>query len=56
MLEIAYPMLFELCNPITGHVSHRGVLEFTAEEGFITTVDDGELETRERKRCTDKEC
>jgi hypothetical protein len=29
---------------------HCGVLELTAEEGFITTVDDGELETRERKR------
>ncbi|KAJ6350451.1 hypothetical protein OIU78_006590 [Salix suchowensis] len=35
MLEISYPMLFQLCNPLTGHVSHCGVLEFTAEEGFI---------------------
>ncbi|CAK7325964.1 unnamed protein product [Dovyalis caffra] len=35
MLEISYPMLFELHNTLTGHVSHCGVLEFTAEEGFI---------------------
>ncbi|KAF9676993.1 hypothetical protein SADUNF_Sadunf08G0061100 [Salix dunnii] len=35
MLEISYPMLFQLGNPLTGHVSHRGVLEITAEKGFV---------------------
>ncbi|EGC29230.1 hypothetical protein DICPUDRAFT_51398 [Dictyostelium purpureum] len=32
-LNIQYPMLFEISNPITGRTSHCGVLEFTAEEG-----------------------
>ncbi|KAJ7964502.1 ubiquitin fusion degradation 1 [Quillaja saponaria] len=35
LLPIDYPMLFELKNPSTGHVSHCGVLQFTAEEGTI---------------------
>ncbi|KAJ7964456.1 ubiquitin fusion degradation 1 [Quillaja saponaria] len=35
LLQIDYPMLFELKNPSTGHVSHCGVLQFTAEEGTI---------------------
>ncbi|GLJ35508.1 hypothetical protein SUGI_0714040 [Cryptomeria japonica] len=33
--QIEYPMLFQLQNTITGHISHCGVLEFVAEEGII---------------------
>ncbi|CAL0304154.1 unnamed protein product [Lupinus luteus] len=34
-LEIEYPMLFELTNPVAERISHCGVLEFTADEGCI---------------------
>ncbi|XP_057428621.1 uncharacterized protein LOC130722048 [Lotus japonicus] len=34
-LHIEYPMLFELQNPSAEKVTHCGVLEFVAEEGFI---------------------
>ncbi|KAK3007977.1 hypothetical protein RJ639_013317 [Escallonia herrerae] len=30
-----FPMLFEIKNPRSGRVSHCGVQEFTAEEGFV---------------------
>lgn len=33
MLNIRYPMLFELTVNETGKITHAGVLEFTAEEG-----------------------
>lgn len=33
MLNISYPMLFELASEETGLKTHGGVLEFTAEEG-----------------------
>ncbi|KAM9975272.1 hypothetical protein ACTFIW_000899 [Dictyostelium discoideum] len=33
-LNIQYPMLFEISNPISGKKSHCGVLEFIAEEGI----------------------
>ena len=32
-MQVEYPMLFELKNPITGKRTHCGVLEFSAEEG-----------------------
>ncbi|CCE62111.1 hypothetical protein TPHA_0B04420 [Tetrapisispora phaffii CBS 4417] len=35
MLNIRYPMLFELTSNETGKVTHGGVLEFTAEEGRV---------------------
>ncbi|KAL5728101.1 hypothetical protein ACHQM5_001223 [Ranunculus cassubicifolius] len=34
-LNVEFPMLFELRNPKNDRVSHCGVMEFTAEEGFI---------------------
>lgn len=34
-LQIEYPMLFKLSNPAAGRVTHCGVLEFVADEGFI---------------------
>ncbi|KVI09859.1 ubiquitin fusion degradation protein 1 homolog [Cynara cardunculus var. scolymus] len=34
-LPVSYPMHFRLQNTITGHHSHSGVLEFTAQEGFV---------------------
>jgi ubiquitin fusion degradation protein 1 len=34
-LEIEYPMLFELRNPSAERTTHCGVLEFTADEGFV---------------------
>lgn len=34
-LEIEFPIKFRIQNPATGRVSHIGVLEFTADEGFI---------------------
>ncbi|KAL6627454.1 hypothetical protein ACP70R_031180 [Stipagrostis hirtigluma subsp. patula] len=34
-LNIAYPMQFQIQNPGNERVSHCGVLEFVAEEGFI---------------------
>ncbi|GMN24123.1 hypothetical protein TIFTF001_000436 [Ficus carica] len=34
-LRIDYPMLFELNNPTAGRVSHCGVMEFVADEGFV---------------------
>ncbi|XP_059646428.1 uncharacterized protein LOC132293109 [Cornus florida] len=34
-MEVEYPLLFEIENPASGQVSHCGVLEFNAEEGFI---------------------
>ncbi|WVZ72235.1 hypothetical protein U9M48_020729 [Paspalum notatum var. saurae] len=34
-LTIQYPMLFQIQNPGTERVTHCGVLEFTADEGFI---------------------
>ncbi|OMO82536.1 Ubiquitin fusion degradation protein UFD1 [Corchorus capsularis] len=33
--NIEKPWLFELCNPLTGKISHCGVLEFTSDEGFV---------------------
>lgn len=35
MLNIRYPMLFELTVPDTGKITHGGVLEFIAEEGRV---------------------
>lgn len=35
MLNISYPMLFELSSEDTGLKTHGGVLEFTAEEGRV---------------------
>ncbi|KAK3030794.1 hypothetical protein RJ639_037175 [Escallonia herrerae] len=32
---VQFPMLFEIKNPRSGRVSHCGVQEFTAEEGFV---------------------
>ncbi len=32
MLNVSYPMLFELCHPRTGKKTHCGVLEFVADE------------------------
>jgi ubiquitin fusion degradation protein 1 len=32
-MQVEYPMLFELKNPMTGKHTHCGVLEFSAEEG-----------------------
>jgi ubiquitin fusion degradation protein 1 len=32
-MQVEYPMLFELKNPVTGKRTHCGVLEFSAEEG-----------------------
>lgn len=34
-LQIDYPMLFELSNPSASKMTHCGVLEFIADEGFI---------------------
>ncbi|GJW83668.1 ubiquitin fusion degradation protein 1 homolog isoform X1 [Tanacetum coccineum] len=34
-LQIDYPMLFKLTNPLASKVSHCGVLEFVADEGLI---------------------
>lgn len=34
-LNIAYPQLFQIKNPSTERVTHCGVLEFNADEGFI---------------------
>jgi len=34
-LEIAYPMLFELTNPVNGRKLHCGVHEFIANEGSV---------------------
>lgn len=33
--EVGYPMMFELCNLSSGKTTHCGVVEFTADEGFI---------------------
>ncbi|SCU99228.1 LAME_0G02344g1_1 [Lachancea meyersii CBS 8951] len=35
MLNVRYPMLFELTVPESGKTTHGGVLEFTAEEGRV---------------------
>jgi hypothetical protein len=35
MMNVQYPMLFELQNPNTNQLTHCGVLEFTAEEGNV---------------------
>lgn len=32
-MQVEYPMLFELKNPVSGKRTHCGVLEFSAEEG-----------------------
>ncbi|GLJ57611.1 hypothetical protein SUGI_1353720 [Cryptomeria japonica] len=37
--QIEYPMLFQLQNTITGHISHCGVLEFVAEERDTIKLD-----------------
>ncbi|KAJ1282641.1 hypothetical protein BS78_03G067300 [Paspalum vaginatum] len=34
-LNVQYPMMFQIQNPSTERVTHCGVLEFTADEGFI---------------------
>eukprot|EP01059_Diplonema_ambulator_P017575 TRINITY_DN29592_c0_g1_i1.p1 TRINITY_DN29592_c0_g1~~TRINITY_DN29592_c0_g1_i1.p1 ORF type:complete len:306 (+),score=56.15 TRINITY_DN29592_c0_g1_i1:52-918(+) len=34
-MEITYPMMFKISNPVTGKSSHCGVLEFTADEGCV---------------------
>jgi ubiquitin fusion degradation protein 1 len=34
-LEVEYPMQFRITNPSNERVSHVGVLEFVAEEGFV---------------------
>ena len=34
-LDTEYPMLFQIKNPSTERVTHCGVHEFVAEEGFI---------------------
>ena len=34
-LNVEYPMLFQIKNPSTERVTHCGVHEFVAEEGFI---------------------
>jgi len=34
-LNVDYPMLFQIQNPSTERVTHCGVHEFVAEEGFI---------------------
>jgi ubiquitin fusion degradation protein 1 len=34
-LEVEYPMQFRVTNPSNARVSHVGVLEFVADEGFI---------------------
>ncbi|OMO68547.1 Ubiquitin fusion degradation protein UFD1 [Corchorus olitorius] len=33
--SVEQPWLFDLCNPLTGKISHCGVLEFTSDEGFV---------------------
>lgn len=33
-MNIEYPMLFEVTNPASGRVTHCGILEFSAEEGY----------------------
>ncbi|XP_057484926.1 uncharacterized protein LOC130771329 [Actinidia eriantha] len=38
-LRIEYPMVFKIENPYTERVSHCGVLEFSAEEGFVLLPD-----------------
>jgi len=35
LINIQYPMLFQIKNPSTERVTHCGVLEFVADEGFI---------------------
>ncbi|GFZ20922.1 ubiquitin fusion degradation UFD1 family protein [Actinidia rufa] len=39
VLRIEYPMVFKNKNPYTKRVSHCGVLEFSAEEGFVLLPD-----------------
>ncbi|XP_071712207.1 uncharacterized protein [Rutidosis leptorrhynchoides] len=34
-LQVSYPMTFRIENVFTGHHSHCGVIEFTADEGFV---------------------
>ncbi|GFY99833.1 ubiquitin fusion degradation 1 [Actinidia rufa] len=38
-MRIEYPMVFEIKSPYTERVSHCGVLEFSAEEGFVLLPD-----------------
>jgi ubiquitin fusion degradation protein 1 len=33
--NIQFPMMFQIKNPSTERVTHCGVLEFVADEGFI---------------------
>lgn len=35
LLKIEYPMVFEIINPECEQASHCGVLEFSADEGFV---------------------
>jgi len=34
-LSVQYPMMFRVENPVTGMVTHVGVVEFTADEGRV---------------------
>lgn len=38
-MNIEYPMVFEIRNPCSDRVSHCGVLEFSAEEGYVFLPD-----------------
>lgn len=38
-MNIEYPMVFEIRNPYSDRVSHCGVLEFSAEEGYVFLPD-----------------
>ena len=33
--NVSFPMMFEVRNDLAARASHYGVLEFTAEEGFV---------------------